>query len=48
MALKLPIFDTAVISVYMHSLAGNYAKNKSNEYSLTASDIIHGISKVLC
>ena len=48
MALKLPIFDTAVISVYLHSLAGNYAKNKSNEYSLTASDIIHGISKVLC
>ena len=47
MALHLPIFDTAVISVYLHSLAGKYAVKENNEYSLMASDIIHGISKVL-
>ena len=47
MALHLPVFDTAVISVYLHSLAGKYAVREKNEYSLIASDIINGISKVL-
>ena len=47
MALHLPVFDTAAISVYLHSLAGKNAVKESNEYSLMASDIINGISKVL-
>ena len=40
-------FHTAVTSVYLHALAGDYAAKESNEYSIIASDIIHSISKVL-
>ena len=47
MALHLSVFDAAAISVYLHSLAGKHAVKECNEYSLMASDIINGISKVL-
>ena len=47
MALGLSSFDTAIISVYLHALAGDSMALDSNEYSLIASDIIEGIVKVL-
>ena len=40
-------FHTAVTSVYLHALAGDYAAKESNEYSVIASDIVNSISKVL-
>lgn len=46
-ALKLPVFESAVISVYLHALAGDYAAKENNEYSMVASDIIDGVTKVL-
>lgn len=46
LALHLPVFDTAVIGVYLHALAGDKASKNKNEVSLIASDIIHGISMV--
>ena len=48
MALDLSPFDVAVLSVYLHALAGDYAAKEKNEYSILASDIINGIAKALC
>ena len=47
LAQGLPPLETAVISVYLHALAGDFAAKESNEYSLIASDIVNGISKVM-
>ncbi len=48
LAQNLSVFDAAVLSVYLHALAGDCAAKEKNEYSITASDIINGIPKVLC
>lgn len=47
MALKLPTFETALYSVYLHGLAGDAAAKDKNEYSMIATDIMNGIVNVL-
>ena len=47
MGFSLSAFETAVLGVYLHGLAGDAAAKDKNEYSLIAGDIIQGISKVL-
>jgi NAD(P)H-hydrate epimerase len=36
--------NAAIIGVYLHARAGDVAKNKNGEMSLTASDIINCLS----
>ena len=47
LALDLPVFDTALCSVYLHGLAGDEAVREKNKYSVLATDIIESIVKVL-
>lgn len=44
----LPPYQAACLGVYIHGLAGDFAKEKESEYSLLATDIIDCISKILC
>lgn len=39
-AQQLPLYDAACSGVYLHGLAGDFAKKNKGEYSLTATDII--------
>lgn len=41
------VFDAAKFGVYLHGLAGDFAKEKYTEYSLIASDIIEFIPKAI-
>lgn len=37
----------ATLGVYLHGLAGDYAEQNSNAYSMTAEDIIYGLTNVM-
>ncbi len=39
--------DSAVLGTYIHGLAGDFAKNKLNAYSMTAIDIIENIYEAI-
>lgn len=47
LAQGMELFDAAALGVYIHGLAGNYAAEEKNCYSLMASDIIDAISFIL-
>ena len=42
---KMDCFESAVLGVYLHGLAGDIAKSKVGAYSLIATDIINNISE---
>ncbi|NQY74778.1 MAG: NAD(P)H-hydrate dehydratase [Candidatus Margulisbacteria bacterium] len=46
MGQKLTLYNAAKLGVYIHGLAGDYAKKELSEYSLTASDIIAHLGDV--
>lgn len=47
LAQGMELFDAAALGVYIHGLAGNYAAEEKNCYSLMASDIIDAISFII-
>lgn len=47
MAQKVPVFDAATLAVYLHGLAGDYAKESCGAYSVLAEDILSEFRNVL-
>lgn len=47
MAQKMPSFDAAVLAVYLHGLAGDYARESCGAYSVLAEDILSEFRNVL-
>ncbi|MGE4357698.1 MAG: NAD(P)H-hydrate dehydratase, partial [Candidatus Omnitrophota bacterium] len=47
LAQGIPPFESAIIAVYLHGLAGDLAKEEKTEYSLIASDILENIPKAI-
>lgn len=43
----MSLYDAACYGVYVHGLAGDYAREEKGTYSLMASDIIEGLTKIL-
>ena len=43
----LDVYESSCLGVYLHGLAGDAAKESLGSYSVLASDIVDGISKVL-
>ena len=46
-AQDIPMKTAVTLSVYVHGLCGDYAKNKHNAYSLKASDLVDSLKFVL-
>jgi len=44
---QMTCFNSCLLGVYLHGLAGDIARNKFNAYSLTASDIISNIPEAI-
>ena len=47
LAQKIPTQTAAALGVFIHGLCGDYVKDKSNAYSLNASDLIEALKYVL-
>ena len=47
LAMKMDIFDAAVLGTYIHGLAGEYASEEFGLYSVNAKDIVNSIFKVM-
>lgn len=47
LAQKIPTQTAATLGVFIHGLCGDYVKDKSNAYSLNASDLIEALKYVL-
>lgn len=47
LAMKIHIEQAAFIGVYLHGLAGDRARDRMGEYSLTATDLLDGLVDVL-
>ncbi len=43
----LAVYDAARLGVYLHGLAGDIAKDKLGEYSMTASDVMNNLSNAI-
>lgn len=47
MAQNMPLYDAAVLGVYLHACAGDYAKKKKGSYSVSAQDLIEEAGNVI-
>lgn len=43
LAQKIPAVEAAILGIYLHGAAGDYAEEKYTSYCMTASDIIAGL-----